>query len=128
MKTIFGAPWVSRLNLPVLALHAAWPYLFSGACFGAALALLVLHACGCNTPADLIVPTGPGTDYPCGVHGRVCKNSMCCGEFDVCGLPDDPSCPAGQCCFYGEDPEFSATRDGGHATEHVRVRGPQRHP
>jgi hypothetical protein len=97
---------------------------------GGALAL-VMYSClglGCNTPAILTPPIGPGTEWPCGYHGRVCKNSMCCGEFDVCG-EDDPSCPANSCCFYGEDPEFSATRDGGSHTGESRtihVRGPQR--
>jgi hypothetical protein len=110
MKTIFGAPWVSRLNLPVLALHAAWPYLFSGACFGAALALLVLHACGCSTPA--ILKPDPNL-YPCGPTGVVCvTQNTCCDPGETCGGEPDamPGCPASMCCYVEPNDPVSAKR------------------
>jgi hypothetical protein len=120
MKT--GGPWVQRLPIASLITRALVPYALSGVLLGGTVALLVLHACGCSTPSVLTPATGPGTDYPCGVSGRVCQNKMCCGEYDVCG-GDDPSCPVGSCCFFGEPPEFM-TRDGG-ALQRVR---PQRRP
>lgn len=46
----------------------------------------------------------PSPEYPCGPKGIVCANHMCCWRGDVCGY-DGPwsRCPAGQCCFEGED-------------------------
>jgi hypothetical protein len=65
-----------------------------------ALLLAVMHALsGCSA---LQPPTGPNTEYPCGVNGVQCSGHMCCGENFVCG-GDDPTCPKGACCYVGED-------------------------
>lgn len=56
---------------------------------------------GCHATI-LTPPTGPGTDYPCGLYGVECSNHMCCGEGFACGV-DDPTCPAGMCCYVGPD-------------------------
>lgn len=64
-----------------------------------AIIVLSFAAQACSA---LSAKTGPGTDYPCGVGGVVCSHAMCCDEGSVCG-GDDPTCPAGQCCFVGSD-------------------------
>lgn len=75
-----------------------WPKLYAA---GVA-ALVVLAAASCSTPAILVAPpTGPGTEYPCGVNGIVCANSMCCWRGDACG--GTTGCPAGSCCYVGGD-------------------------
>ena len=60
--------------------------------------LLVLTSC----LAVLDAKTGPGTDWPCGVGNVVCSGKMCCTHGFICG-GDDFRCPAGQCCFEGDD-------------------------
>ena len=38
--------------------------------------------------------TGPGTDYPCGVHGQECSDTTphtCC-EYGVCANDGEPYC------------------------------------
>lgn len=59
---------------------------------------------GC-APAILTPPTGPGTEYPCGVNGVVCVGAdakptgMCCPETFVCGGPyPNIGCFSGECC------------------------------
>jgi len=76
------------------------------------LALLVVTVgASCATPADLLPPVGPGTQYPCGVRGVVCSGGTCCFEGDVCGSADrHASCPAGQCCFEGGDDGLTGSR------------------
>ena len=64
--------------------------------------LLMLVACASSTPSILTPKTGPGTDYPCGVHGRSCGNHMCCDEEEACGGVPFSGCPANMCCFTGE--------------------------
>lgn len=63
---------------------------------------LCVFACGPAVhPAE-----GPGTEYPCGIHGRVCGGGMCCADTEVCGGYDAAGfsrCPAGYCCDEGED-------------------------
>lgn len=64
-----------------------------------ALALVLAFLSSC---AELEVQTGPGTSYPCGINGHLCKNGMCCPlEGDICG-GDHPQCPPGMCCFDGD--------------------------
>lgn len=61
--------------------------------------MVVLVAC--NSPV-IKPPEGPGTEYPCGVHGKSCGDHMCCGEYDVCGSTGAFSrCPEGYCCYDG---------------------------
>lgn len=68
----------------------------------ARLALLALSlVCSCATPSILKPKTGPGSDYPCGLNGHSCGNSMCCDNGSDCGGPV-PSCPAGLCCWHGD--------------------------
>lgn len=63
--------------------------------------LIVLTLAGCPASA-VTVPTGKGTDYPCGVHGHVCPSThLCCDEEDVCGGEPFSGCPAQMCCFVG---------------------------
>lgn len=63
-----------------------------------ALSLGLVFSCSGNSP--LLNPrTGPGTDYPCGLHGHSCGNSMCCPQDYDCG--GVPWCPVGQCCYTG---------------------------
>jgi hypothetical protein len=62
----------------------------------------------CASPSILTPPTGPGTDYPCGVNWYVCaKGGGCCMESDVCGGDQGPNqpvvCPEGMCCNEGLD-------------------------
>ncbi len=48
-------------------------------------------------------PVGPGTDYPCGIHGIQCPDQKCCWENDVCGGQPFSGCPADYCCYVGPD-------------------------
>lgn len=74
------------------------------------LAIFIALFTACNA---IQVPTGPGTDYPCGVYGKSCGGGMCCGQGDVCGFTGPMStCPAGYCCFVGgKRPAFDAGVD-----------------
>lgn len=64
----------------------------------------------CN--GGLTPPSGPNTEYPCGVRGVVCPGSMCCDENEICGGGEFPRCEPGMCCFDG--PHWpGASLDGG---------------
>jgi hypothetical protein len=67
-------------------------------------AFLLVFLGGC---AATQVPTGKGTDYPCGTHGVVCPAEMCCDEQEQCG-GEHLSCPATMCCYVG--PEGASKR------------------
>lgn len=71
----------------------------------------------CGPGGILNPPSGPGTDYPCGLQGRSCGNGMCCGKSEECGT--GLGCPVGFCCPISDDfyagkskpyPQWSATR------------------
>lgn len=85
-----------------------------------ALALLIPS---CREDGVLHPKTGPGTEYPCGVHGQSCAPvgapGMCCSTLEVCGYKGPFStCPAGYCCFVGDNwPRVSASQDGGSTTD-----------
>ena len=67
--------------------------------------VVVAFACSATKP-----PEGPGTEYPCGIHGISCPGHMCCWEGDVCGFEGEGSrCPADMCCWEGKD-DFVAAR------------------
>jgi len=58
-------------------------------------------------------PTGPNTEYPCGVWGVECektaKGSMCCPQNHICGYDGQFSrCPSGTCCYDGDHWPFLA--------------------
>ena len=70
--------------------------------FAAVFLALALVFVACQTPPVLEPAVGPGTDYPCGVHGVVCltldgkPNGGCCSEGETCGGGKyDVGCPAG---------------------------------
>lgn len=55
-------------------------------------------------------PSGPGTDYPCGLQDRSCGNGKCCGRSEECGT--GLGCPKDSCCpleddFYAGKPRQS---------------------
>lgn len=62
----------------------------------AALFVLAFMFVACE-PGVLNPPSGPGTEYPCGLQGKVCGNNKCCWRADNCG--GEAGCPAGYCCF-----------------------------
>ncbi len=73
----------------------------------------------CATPRALTPKVGPGTDYPCGFHtadggvnvkGVSCGGVECCDEGTVCGGTAFSGCPAGECCFVGDDGLLAARR------------------
>ncbi len=68
-----------------------------------AASLVSLLACEITKP-----PEGPGTEYPCGIHGLSWGNHMCCWEGDECNVP---TCPAGMCCWVGKDGMVGAPRE-----------------
>lgn len=70
--------------------------------FAAALALIAC-ASASGPSATSPGPTGPGTAWPCGYHGISCGNGMCCDENEDCGGGDFNGCPAGYCCYNGDD-------------------------
>lgn len=61
-------------------------------------ALVLVAACGPTTHP----PSGPHTEFPCGLHGRSCGGGMCCYETQTCGF-DGPfsRCAPGWCCDDG---------------------------
>lgn len=59
------------------------------------LLVVLLAACATITP-----PTGPGTEWPCGVWGVQCPNGACCPYAHECG--GNGRCPEGACCYVGE--------------------------
>jgi len=63
-------------------------------------AVTAVAVIACAGPA-IEAPTGPGTDYPCGVWGISCGSHMCCDEGDACG--GMTGCPDGYCCYVGPD-------------------------
>lgn len=79
------------------------------------LACLIIVIVACNGLTN--PPTGPGTEYPCGVWGVTCSvssaNAMCCAEGEICGYDGAFSrCPAGSCCYEGGE-WLTASPDGG---------------
>jgi hypothetical protein len=60
--------------------------------------IAILAFCLSCTPSVLTPPTGPGTDLPCGYHGRSCGNGKCCDMTETCGA-EHTSCPAEMCCY-----------------------------
>lgn len=64
--------------------------------------LMALTRCG---PA-VHPPTGPNTDYPCGLRGLSCGSHMCCWLGDTC---NDGHCAPGMCCAEGVD-QFASKR------------------
>lgn len=68
-----------------------------------AAVLIVIGACG----PTIHPPTGPGTEYPCGIQGKSCDPvapGMCCSLDEDCGYEGPWSnCPKGYCCANGGD-------------------------
>lgn len=64
-------------------------------------------------------PTGPNTEYPCGIWGVECSikstGSMCCPQNHICGFNGEFSrCPEGMCCYDGDHwPNLVTESDGG---------------
>lgn len=75
------------------------------------VSLLLAFAASCSLPI-LTPKTGPGTDYPCGVHGILCRPGWCCSDTDICGSAEAGSrCPPMECCFEGADePTFGGRK------------------
>lgn len=57
---------------------------------------------------ETTVPVGPGTEYPCGTHGKMCPNKLCCGEDWDCA--DYAGCPPETCCFAGDSTLTGASK------------------
>jgi hypothetical protein len=106
VKIAHYAPWVSRLNLPLLAARAALPYLIVGLCFGATLALLVVHACGCQA-----MPKPPENAQRCG-------SDWDCPDGYSCAFPDVDTYAV---CLWGNDHRW----DLAIAKRHMGVRRPK---
>lgn len=91
---------------PTFALFAMKP---TFALFATALVLSTTGA-SCHPNGILNPPTGPGTDYPCGLQDRSCGNGKCCGRSEECGT--GLGCPKDSCCpleddFYAGKPRQS---------------------
>ena len=90
------------------------------------VALLAGLACG---PAS-VPPSGPGTQWPCGLQWYECPVAKregrlaCCPIGDVCGGPDLAGfqrCEPGYCCYDGSGPTSygsygASSADAGAAT------------
>lgn len=63
---------------------------------------VLLAACSkdCSQINNPVTP-----DYPCGTRAHACSTNplMCCLNTDVCGGPIGSGCPAGMCCYIGDD-------------------------
>ena len=69
--------------------------------FAGVFAVFACHPLPILNPA-----TGPGTGFPCGTQGQSCGNHMCCqAEIEDCGGGPFNGCPAGYCCYNGDDTE-----------------------
>jgi hypothetical protein len=69
-------------------------------------AILTLSGCkDCNKVENPVSP-----DYPCGTQAHICslKPLSCCWNSEVCGGLVGTGCPAGMCCFVGEDFFYTA--------------------
>jgi len=63
---------------------------------------------GCKDCNKIDNPVSP--EYPCGTRAHPCnlKPLSCCWNNEVCGGPVGTGCPAGMCCYVGDD-FYSAT-------------------
>lgn len=75
-------------------------------------AFALLGAVAACAPSILTPPTGPGTEYPCGISGHQCAGGGCCSNDSTCC--DGTTCTAGYCEFLGVDeavrPDASGAR------------------
>lgn len=85
------------------------------------IGLFGFGACDVITP-----PSGPGTAYPCGLHGHSCGNGYCCADGEECGNLSK-TCPADSCCWYGDD-QFGSSADSGLSHVKGAVSGRQFRP
>lgn len=61
-----------------------------------------IMACVIACSASILTPpTGPGTEYPCGVNGHQCSGGGCCSNSSTCC--DGTTCTAGYCEYIGGD-------------------------
>ena len=71
------------------------------------LLAMLLSFAGCTRCSDCNKVNNPvSPDYPCGTRAHPCTLTplTCCWNTDVCGgRPDWPGCPAGMCCYVGDD-------------------------
>jgi hypothetical protein len=85
----------------------------------AALTSLLIASC---YPGSIINPkTGPGTEWPCGLHGIECGNHTCCDDHDICGSAGT-RCPEGFCCYDGDNwpaPPLGASPSDAGVTVHT---------
>jgi hypothetical protein len=63
-----------------------------------AFVFAVVLMAACATPRILTPPTGPSTNYPCGINGVECGDHTCCYEDEICGGGPFNGCPAHACC------------------------------
>lgn len=95
------------LNKIALAIGILITILVGLACFAVIVAIN-----GCSTPAILTPPSGPGTEYPCGVNGVECESKLCCPQGFTCGGGTySVGCPKDECCFVEENPTMGARRN-----------------
>lgn len=68
----------------------------------------IATVCACSQA----VPNPVSPDYPCGTRSHVCSKNplMCCWNSEVCGGPVGTGCPAGYCCYIGDDYGAAAPR------------------
>lgn len=99
---------------------------------GAVITLLLVFAPSCHEGSVTRPPTGPETDYPCGVWGHTCIGGGCCPLNHICGGPNAAGfqrCEPGYCCYDGDHwPNVGARPDGGVTTPEQPPPVPQRRP
>lgn len=73
------------------------------------LLAVVVFVVACSPGWNDPIRTTPQPGYPCGYQGVSCGNHMCCSTGEVCGA-EHTGCPAGSCCFVGNDQSYGAKR------------------
>jgi hypothetical protein len=69
------------------------------------LVVAVVLSCGFHNDP---IPNTPVPGAPCGNLWRSCGNHLCCANVEVCGGTAFSGCPAGECCYTGEDGKMRA--------------------
>lgn len=88
------------------------------------LMLVALVATGCAGPF-VTPPSGPGTDWPCGLQDHQCHNGACCwADYDCGDLT--PGCPADACCYGGPSNTFKTKPGAKPRPERVSMRWPHK--
>lgn len=80
------------------------------------LVAILMTLSGCK---DCKVDNPVSPEYPCGPRSHPCSLQplACCGNNEVCGGPPGTGCPAGMCCYVGDNFFMTAPKTSGSASK-----------